>query len=154
MLILDSIENAGSCYTLGARIEQALRFLQEQDFGALEPGRYDIDGDDCFAIVQRYQTRPVQECIWESHRSYIDIQFVASGIERIGHALQSAMTVHIPYSAEKDQAVYTGEGDLLTVRAGYFAIFFPGEVHMPMVQNGRPAGVTKVVVKVRAKPAD
>ncbi len=149
MLILDSIENASSCYALGARIEQALRFLQEQDFSELEPGRYDIDGDDCFAIVQRYQTRPVQECIWESHRRYIDIQFVVSGIERIGHAPQSQMTVHTPYSAETDQGVYTGEGDLLTVRAGYFAIFFPGEAHMPFVQAGGPSQVTKVVVKVR-----
>ncbi len=149
-MILDSLKNAHVFHPLGKRIEQALRYLQEQDFGALQPGRYDLDGDGCFALVQQYQTRPVQECIWESHRSYIDIQFVASGIERIGYAPQSGMTVQTPYSAEKDQTVYTGDGDLLTVRAGCFAIFLPGEVHMPFVQAGGPSPVTKVVVKVRA----
>jgi len=149
-VILDSLENAHIYYPLGQRIEQALRYLHEQDFGAVEPGRCDIDGDDCFALVQRYQTCPMQECIWESHRRYIDIQFVASGVECIGYAPQSAMIVQTPYSTAKDQEVHTGEGDLLTVREGCFAIFLPGEVHMPFVQADGPSPVTKVVVKVRA----
>jgi hypothetical protein len=34
--------------------------------------------------VQSYTTKPENETIWESHRRYIDVQYVVRGSERMG----------------------------------------------------------------------
>jgi YhcH/YjgK/YiaL family protein len=54
----------------------------------------------------------------------------------------------IAYSAERDVAFYTGQGDWLTLAAGMFAVFFPQDVHRPGAQAGPPTVVKKVVMKV------
>ncbi len=53
---------------------------------AVALGRHDLDGDDLFALVQEYTTRAADECVWEAHRRYIDVQFVVTGAERMGVA--------------------------------------------------------------------
>ena len=60
-MIVDELKNAEQYYGLGPRIEAALRYLQETDFSQVAPDRYDIEGDDVFALVQEYDSKPKSE---------------------------------------------------------------------------------------------
>ncbi|MEI6914603.1 MAG: YhcH/YjgK/YiaL family protein [Armatimonadota bacterium] len=147
-MIIDSLSNATKYYSLCPRIEAALRYLAENDLTDAEPGRVDILGDECYALIQKYDTRPPDDCKWEAHIRYIDVQFVAGGVEKMGWAPLGSMTMQADYSDTKDQIVYQGDGSFITVTEGFFAIFGPSDIHMPCLADGEPASVTKVVVKV------
>ena len=149
-MILDRIENASLYYCLGARIELALRALQKADLLNAAPGCYELDGSDVFALCQRYDTKPRELGKWEAHRRNIDVQYVVSGTEVMGHAHLADMQISEPYNEEKDVLFLTGRGNFFTVTAGMFAIFFPHDVHMPTLSASLPAPVQKIVVKVRA----
>ena len=144
-MIVDRIENAGIYQGLGQRIALALASVQTPR----DPGRHELDGDNVFVIAQRYQSKPLAEGKWEAHRNYIDVQFVAEGVERIGWAPLGRLNLSEPYQEAKDVAFYQGEGDFVTVPAGSFVILFPEDAHMPGIAVGTPAPVTKIVVKVR-----
>jgi YhcH/YjgK/YiaL family protein len=67
-MIVDNIKNAGLYYGMGPRIEQALKYLQQNDFAGMEPGKYEIDGNNVYALVQKYDSKPFSEGKWEGHR--------------------------------------------------------------------------------------
>jgi len=144
-MIIDRLENASLYRGLGDRIALALDSLETPR----EPGRHELDGDNVFAMVQQYQSKPLAEGKWEAHRKYIDIQYVAEGIERIGWAPIGRLTESEPYNEENDVAFYQGEGDFVTVPTGSFVILFPEDAHMPGIAVDTPGPVTKIVVKAR-----
>jgi YhcH/YjgK/YiaL family protein len=154
MMILDRLENAALYRPLGARITLALDYLGRTDFSRIPEGRYELDGDRVYAVVQRYRPKPLAEARWEAHRQYIDVQFMAEGVERIGYApLDEALPVERAYDSQKDVVFFVAQGDFLTVRAGDFAIFYPTDVHAPCLASQTPApiDVCKVVVKCRVE---
>jgi len=153
-MIIDRLEHARMYRVLGVDIARALDFLQQTDLRGLPEGRHELNGDRLFAMVQRYRPRPVAEAVWEAHRSYVDVQYIVAGSERMGYTyLRSSLAVRQPYDAEKDYALYDAQGDLLEVPAGSFVIFAPHDVHAPglTTEPAEAAGqVCKVVVKCRA----
>ncbi len=148
-MIIDNISNASQYYSLGPRIKLALEYLQRFDAESVPPGRYEISGDEVFALVQDYATKPREAKRWEAHRDYIDVQFVASGSELMGYADRSALGP-AEYDSVKDIEFPDGEGgEFLRVPAGTFVIFTPDDAHIPGVSIDGPEEVRKVVVKVR-----
>ena len=148
-MIIDDISNASAYSGLGESISAGLEFLRTQDFSNVEPGRHDIPGSDCYAIVMTYDTKPLEQGMWEAHRKYLDIQYVHSGIERIGWANIDALTASADYDAEKDFLALQGDGDFVTLRGGTFMVLMPSDGHMPCISVGSAGDtVTKVVVKV------
>lgn len=148
-MIIDSIKNARIYFGIAPGIEKALKWLESQDFSSLVPGRYEIEGDEIFAMVQDYETVPKEEKRWEAHRKYIDVQFIASGTELMGFSNIVSLETVEEYNDEKDITWLEGEGDFATAEAGNFVILFPHDAHMPGCAVGKPELVRKVVVKVR-----
>jgi YhcH/YjgK/YiaL family protein len=129
----------------------AIRYALTTDFNALETGKYPIDGDNVFAIVNEYTTKPLSECDPESHQDYADIQLMIKGAEMFGYTPLTDQLPSTPYDPEKDVAFYTlAEEDLsyITLQAGQFIIFFPTDIHQPEVFTRQPDLVKKVVIKV------
>src|SRR6185503_7718911 len=118
---------------------------------AIADGRHAIDGDDVFAIVSAYATGPATEKRFETHRVYVDLQYVASGAERILHAPAAELAVETPYDAANDITFYAEPkaSSSLLVRAGGLAVFHPADAHKPGCMAGGRDEVRKVVVKVR-----
>lgn len=154
-MILDRLENAALYQPLGARVALALDYLGRTDFASMPDGRYEVDGERIYAVVQRYRPKPPTEARWEAHRQYIDVQFLAEGVERIGYVpLDKALPVEQAYDSQKDVVFFDAQGDFCTVRAGTFAIFYPTDVHAPcLASETSPATVEvcKVVVKCRVE---
>jgi biofilm protein TabA len=163
-MIVDTIANAGLYKGLGERIGRALALLGKEDFRGMKTGRHEVDGDSLFYIVQSYQSKPLSQGKWESHRKYLDVQYVVEGVERFGWAPlgradladvpgraplgRADLTVTQPYDASKDAALYAGDGDFITATPGTFLLLWPEDVHMPGIAVKDPAPVLKVVVKV------
>jgi YhcH/YjgK/YiaL family protein len=154
-MILDRIENAAMYRGTNPRLAAALDYLARTDFSQVPNGKQELDGDRMFANVQRYQSRPMEEIVWEAHRKYFDVQFIATGVEKMGHVnlhdglTSSSLTVKTPYDAEGDAELYNADGHFIIVRPGGFAVFFPQDVHAPCLAVTSPAEVLKVVVKCR-----
>jgi YhcH/YjgK/YiaL family protein len=153
-MIIDSVANAEAYTPLGGRIAAGLEYLRRTDLVSLEAGRYGIDGEAVYAVVQDYTTCPAAGKPWEAHRAYIDIQYVAAGAEMLGWAPVEKMTQNQAYDPAKDVAFFEGTGDFLRAGPGTFLVFFPRDAHMPGVQIDAPAPVRKVVVKVAASAPD
>ena len=156
-MILDTLANAAPYRCLSPLLAAGLDYLARTDFTKLDPGRYDIDADRVYALVQRYTTKPRAQAKWEAHRKYLDIQYIVTGRESIGHALLTPATqVTTPYDAQKDVAFFAAEGHWLTLGPGQLAIFAPHDIHAPTLAPGipgEPGEVLKVVVKVAVSGA-
>lgn len=160
-MIVDAISNRERYRGLGERIECALDFLASPAASGLEPAtsdgvstRFDIRGDDVFALVQRYHTKAEAQTFWEAHRRHIDVQCVMEGAELMGWMPLGAARETTAYDPVKDFAVFVPcHGDRIShilVDASMVAIFYPDDVHMPgLTVNGVSAPVKKIVVKVR-----
>ena len=147
-MIIDELTNACAYFALGARLERALRFLQVMDGQQVPLGRHEIAGDQVFALVQEYTSKPLAAGIWEAHRKYLDVQYVVAGVERLGYAPVTALEAG-PYDAEKDYLPLAGNGQFVRLAAGQFAVLMPHDAHMPGMEADGPQPVRKVVVKVR-----
>jgi YhcH/YjgK/YiaL family protein len=154
-MILDALSHARAYFSMGPRFQLAFEWLASRDLGSLTLGRIPISGDDVFALPQEVLTKPPANCRWEAHRTYADIQVLVRGTEGMGVAPlapASGFVEETPYDAQKDVAFYTTSTKgftVATVRPGWFALFLPHDVHMPLVETGHPEKVFKVVVKVR-----
>jgi len=147
-MIIDHIRNAALYQDVGRRVGTALGYLAKTDFATMAPGRYDIDGNNVYALVQQYETKPRGKGPWEAHRQFIDVQYVADGLETMGYAPIGTLAVTREYSAKDDCILLAGTGDFVTARAGMFIIFFPEDAHMPCLAAEAPVPVHKVVIKV------
>jgi biofilm protein TabA len=149
-MIADRLANAHRYQDLGPRIARAFEFIARTDLESLADGRYELDGSNVFALVQRYTSKPEADGFWEAHRLHADLQFVVAGEERIGYGPKDRFTGS-GYDVEKDFEKLAGRGDFLRLDAGSFVLLWPGEAHMPQVAAAAPAPVTKIVVKIRAE---
>lgn len=150
-MITDTLAQCRRYTSLNPRFAAAFEFLKK--LPADQPiGRYELDGDNCFALVQTYTTKPAAQGTFESHQRYIDIQFIQTGVETMLWAPLATLQVTQPYAAEKDVALYAmpARTTPINLTAGEFTIFFPEDGHAPGLESGRPSIVRKVVIKVRA----
>jgi len=92
---------------ISPNFEKAIQYVLNTDFGRLETGKYPVDGENVFAIVNEYTTKPLIECDPESHRDYADIQIVITGAEKFGYTPLVGQPASIPYDPEKDVAFYS-----------------------------------------------
>lgn len=148
-MILDTISRAQRYAAISPAFAKAMEFLAAHRDGDLADGKYPIC-EDAYALVKHYDSKPVENCHYEAHRDYADVQYVAAGREQIGWAPKE--TLHEDcYKEEKDQFCLSGTGRLIPMEAGDFMILFPEDGHMPCVAQGACAPVTKMILKVRVE---
>ena len=149
-MIYDDIENFGRYSFVAPSIWAAVaEFISKA--GALEPGSYPIDGKNCFINVARYSTKEPDAVKHEVHHDYLDIQLALAGRERILVRKVEDLDVVEPYSPERDIAFLRLKADNVTelvIGEGMFAVFYPGEGHLPGCTVGQAGAVHKAIVKI------
>lgn len=126
----------------------ALRKLAGAPFA---PGVTKLDGERLWVNAIAYETRPEAQVKLEAHRRYIDVMFLAEGIEDIAYAPLSCVTdIQSPYSSGDDamlgaRCVPCGR---LAMQPGDVAIFFPEDAHGPGMAAGTMQPVKKLIIKV------
>lgn len=163
-MIFDTLANSRRYESLHPLFGKAFDFLSRPDVSGVALGNHELAGADLVAMVQDNALKAEAECRWESHRKFIDIQYVVGGdgahaaVEGMGVCPIERLQVERPYDEAKDVAFFVAAaaGEMLPtvtlwVPGGSFAIFFPTDGHRPLVAPAGRAGtvVRKIVMKVR-----
>ena len=152
-MVLDNLHDTLIDYEImGGKIARALAWLRSTDLKALEPGKeVVIDGERVFARVIEGSSKPLADCLFETHRLYIDIQVIVTGTE-IQHwaPLKELTQVKKPYNFDSDVVFFEDPERSIPIelREGDMAIYWPADGHKPGCAVDAPAPVKKVVVKV------
>lgn len=146
-MILDKLENAERYHSLHPAFASAFKWLSAPGVEKLPAGRNELNGDRLYVNIMREKGRGLEAAKFETHRRYIDIQYLAEGSDLMGwmHAVPGMKG--LGYDSGKDYELYSDRPAIwVPVPVGHFAIFFPEDAHAPM------AG-TEFMVKAVAKVA-
>lgn len=150
-MIMDNLAQWRRYSPVSSPLGRAFVFLESLDVHCPD-GKYPIDGDNVFCLVQRYRSKPVEKAAFEAHRKYTDVQYIIAGNESILWApLASLTTVTQPFDVERDIGFCAtpAEHTALRLCAGQFAVLFPEDGHAPGIVSSESSDVVKAVVKVR-----
>jgi biofilm protein TabA len=149
-MIVDTIQNASKYFSVHPLFAKAFDYINKTDLAGIEAGKYEIDGDNLKAIISSKKGVTAQESVakFECHNRFIDIQLCISGKELIGwKPREKCKKENGGYNAEKDVQLYSEEPDMyFALTDGQFAIFFPEDVHAPMIGEDE---IRKLVIKVK-----
>lgn len=149
-MIIDNLSNADKYFCLHPLFAKAFKYILSQNLETIEVGKYEIDGDNLKAIVSNKQGMTASESAakFECHDKHIDIQLCINGKEQIGWKPRNTCTQQKgEYNPEKDVVFYNDTPDMyFELKNNQFAIFFPEDVHAPMIGEGE---IKKMVVKVK-----
>jgi YhcH/YjgK/YiaL family protein len=149
--IVDRLEHIAQCAGCSPAFAKAVEFLRGNDLNSLAPGRHEIDGENCFAIVNdEAELVDPSERKAEVHRKYFDIQIPLSGEETYGLA---ELEANAPGSFDEgnDVGFYEQKVTPITLKVGEFAVFYPKTcAHAPACSLTGPRKIRKIIVKVMA----
>lgn len=134
---------------LPAIIKKALIYAHTNDLLSMEPGSYEIAGQDLYVNIAEYTTCFREERFWEAHKEYIDIHLMLRGEECIDVKSIDDVKPGI-YEADKDfLPVEASGGSHLVIREGDFLICYPEEAHQTGVMIDKPCDLKKAIFKIR-----
>ena len=145
-MIVDKLKNIELYQSMIPNLNKGLEAIQEQ-MGKMETGRYEFDGG--FFMVQKGDTKPMAEGLFEAHRKFIDIQIVVHGDEEIAWAELDDSIEKTPYDEVKDAAYYeASEKHSLYVSEGMFYVAFPHDAHKAIRHTSNGHKFEKIVLKI------
>jgi biofilm protein TabA len=148
-MIIDTLANAGRYYNLHKNFKTAFEYLTSTDLDTLEVGVIEV-ADGIKVIISNDPGKAVEDTVnrFECHNQNIDIQLCIRGHETMGwRPRKDCQSVEATYSEEKDYMFFNDPPDTyFSLKDGQFVIFFPEDVHAPMIGEGL---IKKLVVKVR-----
>ena len=145
-MITDSLENIFQYREISESIKNFLLSLDENS----ETGHYETDGKS-YANIDVYTTKPFDECRFEAHKKYIDIQMILRGNERLECTSIEGLEISQKYDKSRD-VMFFADGpkpaDSIQLEPRKFVLIYPHEAHKPQICIGSPREVKKVVVKI------
>ena len=149
-MIIDTIQNAHKYASVHPLFAKAFEYIKSTDLANAEVGKSDI-AEGLKAIISNKKGMTAAESIakFECHNNNIDIQLCVKGEETIAwKPREKCVSQKGEYNPEKDVLFYDDAPDMyFQLTDGQFAIFFPEDVHAPMI--GGDAEIKKLVVKVK-----
>ncbi len=148
-MIIDTIQNAQKYYSVHPLFEQAFNWIKSTDLANAEVGTTQI-AEGLKAIISDGQGKTKEDSLkkFECHDKNVDIQLCIRGNETIGwKPREKCMTPNGDYNPDKDVRFFNDAPDMyFDLTDGQFGIFFPEDVHAPMIGEGM---VKKLVIKVK-----
>ncbi|MCX7026527.1 MAG: YhcH/YjgK/YiaL family protein [Spirochaetes bacterium] len=150
-MIATTLENLGRYKGLGANLDKAIAWLEAKGWENLPVGRKDIDGEKVYALIQSYDTKNSVKAGYETHRAYLDIQFLVSGKEIIEVRDAKGLKVSVPYTPDIEFYATPEHNPCFAMfmKPGNILILFPEDAHRPCIAVGgvsEPA--RKIVLKI------
>ena len=148
-MIVDTIKNASKYFSVHPLFARAFEYIQQTDLANAADGKSDIaEGLKAIYSNKPGTTAEASLAKFECHNNNIDIQLCINGKETIGwKPREKCVTENGGYNPEKDVQFYSEQPDMyFQLTNGQFAIFFPEDVHAPMIGEGE---IKKLVIKVK-----
>jgi YhcH/YjgK/YiaL family protein len=149
-MIIDTIANAHKYFSVHPLFAKAFEYINNTDLQNTALGKYEIEGEGLKAIFSSKKGMTPEESAakFECHNKNIDIQLCIDGVETMGwKPRESCVIPNGVYNEEKDVQFYADAPEMhFQLRNGQFAIFFPEDVHAPMIGEDE---IRKLVIKVK-----
>ena len=149
-MIFDKLTNS-KLYFGDERLKKGFEFLLNNDLETFREGKFVVEGENIFANFFSLKTKNENFKKFEGHRKYIDIQYCIKGKERMGFGLRDDFkNIVSPYDEDKDVEFLDGEKfSFVDVYEGSFAVFYPDDIHAPMLSVDDDIDIKKVIVKIK-----
>ncbi|GAB1402714.1 YhcH/YjgK/YiaL family protein [Elusimicrobiota bacterium] len=124
-------------------------FIKNKLTKNIKDGRYDLDCG-IYAVVGKSQPKEKNEQLLETHKKYIDLQYIIAGRDKIGWKfLDKSFVIDTKYNKKNDITFFSTKPDIfITLKKGDFVIFFPEDAHSPLCGK---SPVRKCVFKLPVK---
>ena len=135
-MIIDTLQNAPKYFSVHPLFKQAFEYITSQNLAAIEVGKFDIgDGLKVITNIALGKTAEASVAKFECHNKNIDIQLCIKGFETMGwKPREKCVTPNGDYNEEKDVQLYLDQPDTyFNLTDHQFVIFFPEDVHAPMI---------------------
>ncbi|MFV8324954.1 YhcH/YjgK/YiaL family protein [Flavobacterium sp. ZS1P14] len=149
-MIIDTLENASNYFNINPCFKGAFEFIKgHSDLEKAAAGPVGTF-ENLTAFVAAFQgvSKETGLSKFECHDKNIDIQYCIKGKETFGwKPRHKCMIPNGDYNPEKDVRFFSDAPELLfELTKGQFAIFFPEDVHAPMIGAGE---IKKLVIKIK-----
>ncbi len=148
-MIIDTLQNAHKYFSVHPLFEKAFAYINQTDLANAADGKSVIE-DGLKAIFSNAtgKTKEASLAKFECHDKNIDIQLCIQGVETIGwKPREKCVIANGEYNDEKDVRFFNDQPDMyFQLTDGQFVIFFPEDVHAPMIGD---ATIKKLVMKVK-----
>jgi len=148
-MIIDTFKNASKYFSVHPLFAKAFDYIAQTDLANAADGKSDI-AEGLKAIISKGPGKTKEASLgkFECHNKNIDIQLCIDGLETIGwKPREKCRMPNGGYNEEKDVQFFHDEpATFFQLTNGQFAIFFPEDVHAPMIGEGE---IKKLVIKVQ-----
>ena len=148
-MIIDTIANASKYFSLHPSFAKAFDYINQNNVATLADGIYETP-EGLKVIVNTGMGKTAESSLakFECHDKNIDIQLCVKGLETMAwKPREKCLTPNGEYNPDKDVRFFSDAPDMsIQLTDGQFAVFFPEDVHAPMIGDGE---IKKVVIKVK-----
>ncbi len=152
-MIVDHISNLDKYVSLSKEIQTVVDYIKQTNLITIEPGKYDVVTNRVKLLRENYVARPQEECFFESHQLFGDIQLVLKGEEYFGYMPKDTTSFKVTHEYDQDKDVLKGQATSDFTRVllteGMFALVLKYELHMPKLENKPNTEVIKAVFKIK-----
>lgn len=132
------------------KFKTAFSFLQNTNLEKLQEGWIQLD-NNVRVSVQRYTSFKWDDNKFETHKNFLDLQYVISGEELCAVCHKEDLgPIYTPYDEQKDIAFYEDPRDYSSIilKARDLVILTPDDPHKPRCSIGFPLEIRKIVIKI------
>ena len=153
-MILDRVENFEQYFGVHMLFPAVAEYIAQYLKKPVDPGVYEIYGQDLFVKVQNYETR--DSGFLEVHDRYIDVQYVVEGEEMVEYDAREGLETAVYYDTDEDVLFLrdSEQPQSFRLKQGDIAIFFFNDAHKPALRVQKPTRVKKLVFKVKLLQED
>ena len=148
-MIIDTLANASKYFSLHPSFAKAFDYINQNNVATLADGIYETP-EGLKVIVNTGMGKTTESSLakFECHDKNIDIQLCVKGLETMAwKPREKCLTPNGEYNPDKDVRFFSDAPDMsFQLTDGQFAVFFPEDVHAPMIGDGE---IKKVVIKVK-----
>ena len=150
-MIIDNIKNLDLYSKSDVYTNKINEFINKSKESNLQEGRYELEGDNLIALIQKYETKEIEKCKYESHKKYIDVQYIEQGREVISWIDISKLEVDEPYNVKDDIIFYKDNlnGINLKMEEDMFAIFYEQDGHKVRSILEEKTNIKKIIFKIK-----
>ena len=148
-MIIDTLANASKYFSLHPSFAKAFDYINQNNVATLADGIYETpEGLKVIVNTGMGKTAEASLAKFECHDKNIDIQLCVKGIETMAwKPREKCLKPNGEYNPDKDVRFFSDAPDMsFQLTDGQFAVFFPEDVHAPMIGDGE---IKKVVIKVK-----
>lgn len=136
---------------LPAAVVRGIEALLKLSPATADAGRYEVEGEQLFVLIQDVDSRTFEESRPEAHGKFADVQIPLNTSERYGFSFpQPGLACTEDRLEANDVAFYERPSRefFMDIDPGDYVVFLPGELHRPCLTIDEKTKIRKAVIKI------